>query len=149
MVFISNVSLKRFSGRLLMNTNQNKIREMQVAATQAAIKLALASVSVEAVFSTRLATVLKNGDTRTVDVLLGKSEAELLKLKGFGKGMLRDVSEYLEQVGVARPPYYDEFPWLAIRHGLEQAGYTEGAIGLFREMFWKSGIAPVRQRKEN
>ncbi len=108
----------------------------------------LASGKVEDVFSKRLATVLQNGNIHTADVLLGKSEAELLKLKGFGKGMLRDVAEYFEQVGVRRSPYYDEFPWLAIRRKLEQAGYTEGAIGLFREMLPRSGIAGVRRRKE-
>ncbi|OHA19005.1 MAG: hypothetical protein A3C08_03725 [Candidatus Taylorbacteria bacterium RIFCSPHIGHO2_02_FULL_47_18] len=108
----------------------------------------MASVKVGDVFATRLATVLKNGNIHTMDVLLGKSEVELLKLKDFGKGKLREVAEYFEQVGVGRPPYYDEFPWEAIRGGLKQKGYTEGAIQLFREMFWKSGIAPVRQKKE-
>ena len=137
-VFISNVSLKQFGGRLLMNTQNTKNQIVQI----------LASVKVEDVFATRLATVLKNGNIHTVDVLLGKSDAELLKLAGFGKVMLRDVAEYFEQVGVRRSPYYDEFPWLAIRHGLEQEGYTEGAIALFREMLPRAGLAGVRRRKE-
>lgn len=119
-----------------MNTTKNKIVQI------------LASVKVEDVFATRLATVLQNGNIHTVDVLLGKLEAELLKLKGFSRGSLREVTEYFEQIGVRRPPYFDELPWLAIRHQLEQQGYTEGAIGLFREMLPKSGIAGVRRRKE-
>ena len=65
----------------------------------------LASVKVEDVFAKRLATVLKSGNIHTVDVLLGKSKAELLKLNGFGKGMVRDVAEYFEKAGVARSPF--------------------------------------------
>ena len=104
-----------------MNTNDTKQKISQI----------MASVKVGDVFATRLATVLKNGNIHTMDVLLGKSEVELLKLKDFGKGKLREVAEYFEQVGVGRPPYYDEFPWEAIRGGLKQKGYTfQGLEGL-------------------
>lgn len=121
-----------------MNTKNTKNQILQI----------LASVKVEDTFATRLATVLKNGDIHTMDVLLGKSDTELLKLAGFGKKMLTEVREYCEAIGVFRPPFYDEHPWAAVRHALEQAGYTEGAIGLFREMLPKSGLAGVRRRKE-
>lgn len=127
-----------------MNTIQNQ----HMAAVKAGIKLTLASVKVEDVFQTRFATVLKNGNIHTVDVLLGKSDAALLKLGGFGKKMLREVAEVCDGLGICRPPFYDEWPWSAIRHELEKAGYTDGAIGLFREMLPKSGLAGMRRREE-
>lgn len=111
------------------------------------IKAMLASVKVEDTFETRLATVLKNGNIPTLDVLLGKSDAELLKLKGFGKKMLFVVGKAFKRVGVCRSPFYEDISWPAVRHNLERHGYSEGAIGLFWEMLPKSGLAWVRRRE--
>lgn len=121
-----------------MNTNNTKQQIISV----------LASVKVEDVFSTRLATVLQSGNIHTMDVLLGKSEAELLKLKGFGKKMLSEVEEYCEVVGIRRPPYFNVLGWLQIRDILVKAGYSEGVANLFREVLGSTKIWAVRKRDD-
>jgi len=121
---------------LLMNT---KIIKDKIAAV-------LASVRVEEALSPRLATILNGGDIHTMDVLYGKSEAELLKLNGLGKKSLSEMREYWEEIGVCRPPYYDMLGSLHIKYVVEGAGYTEGVSSLFREVLDKTGIMAMSRR---
>ncbi len=80
-------------------------------------------------------TPLGNADLYTVGDVSKKTEAELLKYHSFGKKTLRILKERLASLGVQLvSTNLKEEVWPQIRALLQEASYTDGAIGLFHEM---------------
>lgn len=80
-------------------------------------------------------TPLEKAEIHTVGTVKQKSEAELLKYRGFGKKALRRLEERLAGLNIRLPgTSLREEEWSPLRSSLQKAGYTEGAICLFREM---------------
>ncbi len=78
---------------------------------------------------------LERAEIQTVGAVMEKSEAELLKYRGFGKKALRRLEERLAEFNIRLPgTNLREENWDHLRGSLKMSGYTDGAIGLFREM---------------
>lgn len=78
---------------------------------------------------------LEKAGIQTVGAVREKSEAELLKYRCFGKKALHKLEERLAEFNIRLPgTHLQEEEWSPLRSSLQGAGYTEGAVGLFREM---------------